>query len=61
MYSDLGRQYISETWRNYLNTKGIEFCLNSAYNPRENGISDRLNQFIGFAMKLYDMRDDDEL
>ncbi|ORD97513.1 TF29 [Hepatospora eriocheir] len=61
LYTDQGRQYISETLRKYLEKEGIELKLNTAYNPAGNGVSEKLNQTINFCCRLYEFKNLEEL
>ncbi|KAG0441142.1 Transposon Tf2-8 polyprotein [Dictyocoela muelleri] len=51
--TDLGRQYISNTFERFLKSNCIKHIQTSPYNPTANGISERINSTIKNILRIY--------
>ncbi|KAG0442136.1 Transposon Tf2-9 polyprotein [Dictyocoela muelleri] len=51
--SDLGRQYVSNEFENFLKNNEIIHVKTSPYNPTANSISERLNSTIANILRIY--------
>lgn len=51
--NDQGRQYISKKFIDFATKYSIKHTTTSPYNPTANGISERLNQTISTAMRMF--------
>ncbi|KAG0439135.1 Transposon Tf2-9 polyprotein, partial [Dictyocoela muelleri] len=50
--SDLGKNYVSRKFENFLNDNGITHIKTSPYNPTANGISERINYSIANILRM---------
>ncbi|CAF0975641.1 unnamed protein product [Brachionus calyciflorus] len=52
-FSDQGRDFVNEIKAQLKNNMGFEDTITSAYNPRTNGLTERLNQTLGESLRKH--------
>ena len=60
MVSDWGRQFISNTWKEFAESMGAKHSLSTAYHPQTDGQMERVNQVVEQYLQMYCNNEQDD-